>query len=478
MLASAAMQGIQKLRRFVVPPPMFPRDRIFLSAHILFFISLSALFLVNGAPIVDQDTSRYVPLIPNVPLSYGSVPVHGSVIPQVLNWVPAYLFGLRGIVLLHIVFVSYSMAKLTQAVATILCVSKSGMFSLFFTTVICLFSFIPFITLLITSEAGSMSSFAVIAALLLGSPVTIADLLILIACSAYHFSTIPIALTLLCLFVLRSWFKERTFPRITVVILGCMLTSTLIDKAIFRVAHPHQPRMQASFLGAIILNYYPLIVESACQRDPSLLVCNPPWREIIEQRRRPYRYQPGMFLWGGGKIVHRGFGDRSDPNNKIPLATFEEISKVLTLEAVRIFPFNLISYLEISVPRVVALFNQNTIDHFYGPEFPWRKNSFFIKRIRNEPSFATWCGCVKVAQLVLLPLLLFACWRNLTTSTRLSDLVFVLALTYVLNLTFMGVTGTAVSRYHYRAFFCLTALNATLLWIFISGLRGKVKKDS
>jgi hypothetical protein len=446
-----------------------PLDYRFGSSFICFLAILSLLFYLNGAPIIDQDTSRYVPAIPNLQLQYGYMPVHGSLLPQIANWLPAGLLGLTGIVMLQILFVSYSMARLAQCVSRTLGISQWRRFLFVFAAAISLVSFAPFVSLLIASEAGSMSSYAIVVALLLGTPVVATDILLLSICAAYHPSTMPITFGLLTIFALRAWLKKQSFLRVVTIVSACFMASAAMDKAAFKYYHPNEARMEASFVGAIILNYYYFVAESACQRDPASLICNSPWKDIIQQRRRPERYQPGVFLWGPDKIVHRGVGDRSSRDGKFALSEFEQISKSLIHEALRLVPSRFFTFIEISTPRVVALFRQNTFDHFYGPYHDWWKESFFVTRIRRSPWLGIWCSSVKFSQVFLLAALLVLCRKKIATTSALSDLLFTLGSLYVINLIFMGVTGTAVSRYHYKAFFCLTVMNVALLWELLAG---------
>jgi hypothetical protein len=68
------------------------------------------------------------------------------------------------------------------------------------------------------------------------------------------------------------------------------------------------------------------------------------------------------------------------------------------------------------------------------------------------------------------------CQIEASVKKKIVQVIMPAIILYSVNLVFMGTFSSAVSRYHYRAFFLLTVTNHILLWQIVFYLKSKYKK--
>lgn len=454
-------------------------DRWFAYCALIMVVLLFATYWIVGHPILDQDTRRYLPGdIPGIDgWRYGRVPWHGSVIPQFVNYLPVKLFGHAGVVSINILLISYSLAHLFSSIRRYLHPRKPLLFLFFYCFSLLLLSFTPILAVSIVSEPLTLACFALIFSITIANGLNIIDAGILFTFSAYHPSNIPVFLVSLGIIFLLNLTRSRSISTIPLVLCLLILSSNMLDKLLYHEFGEDRTRIQASFIGAIIINYYPFVLESACQDRPEMKICAQQVRDFIAANRRPLVYQPGRFLWGGSRIFIDSdkVPDNYQTSPLIMLSEFESTSRFLMQKFILLSGYYGLEYFRISLIRISALFNQNRIVNFnfrsnINLGLPQTQMSFLFT---DNKIFFDLCTFIKTSQLILIVILLFVHW-GLRHQSRLrkfpSKIISTGLLLYFSNLAFMGVAATAVTRYHYRAFFILTVLILVLLWELIEKL--------
>jgi hypothetical protein len=445
----------------------------FFSAFGILFVGLVVLLLINGFPIVDQDSARYHAwnIIPGAksPLTL-HVPIHGAVMPQLLNWVPSVWGGVWGIALLNILVVSYCFGRLFSATIEKINVGQPRVA---LGLMICGFfiaSFAPFLAISILSEGLTMSVFALVWAILIKNRFSLLDISFLLLFGGYHSSNAPVVFAALGGFLLFDLFRRQKYFLIP-LLLVIIWASVKIDRKLFEYANPNSVRLESSFLGAILINYYGFVYDAACADLPTIKICSPRLRNFIAQNRTPQIYQPGQFLWGQTRIVNSyNHGEaKLTSEEMVSVSEFETFSKYLLFKALTLVPRDLFLFLEVSISRISALFWQSKLV---------LENSYVVSRygeglitslcyagVCSSSPIHTLSNLVKLQALWLLPLLLgFAYFKRRDQLSANGRWIVMGLVLYLANLVLLGLTATAVSRYHYRTFFILTTLEVFLLY--------------
>lgn len=450
---------------------------------LLCFVALELFFAVTLVlienPILDQDSARYIDgSLPHLTgWKFGLIPWHGTVLPLFANYWPARLFRYEGVVIFNSLVASYGLSHLFAVLTSALRIRARGLFLSLYLTTIAVASFTPLVCMMIESEPVTLGIFALVLSVTLSKRCCLLDLAILGIFSAYHTSNIIVLGIFLSIVLAWSLVRERGFAMLVSLMLLCLATSHGIDRALIRSYGEGRTRLEASFVGAIILNYYPFVLQRLCEEQTDLRICRPQTREFIERKRTPEIYQPGRFLWASDKLYILPSKNPNAPEMHhvqrdwpvISISEFEESSRTLAFTAVRLIPDRLGDYLSISLRRIEALFWQNQVVHY---NFIKNRNldlshgplHFIFEEKGALDSFST---TLKLVYLTLIPLfsvvaiLLPDPRQTRPTVLRICALGLFL---YLANLVVMGTLGTAVSRYHYRAFFILSVILLSLVW--------------
>lgn len=440
---------------------------------------LALTLIVIEHPILDQDSARYIDgsLEHLTGWKFGLVPWHGTVLPLFVNYWPARLFRYEGVVIFNSLVVVYGLSHLFAVLNDVLRIKAHGLFLVLYLTTIAVMSFTPLICMMIESEPITLGIFALTLSITIARKCCLLDLAILALFSAYHTSNIIVLGVFLSALLVWSLARERGFAVLISMMLLCLLTSHAIDRSLIRSYGEGRTRLEASFVGSIILNYYPFVLQRLCEEHTDLRICRPQTRAFIEQKRTPEIYQPGRFLWASDKLYILPSHDPKAPEMHdvqrdwpvISISEFEQSSRLLAFTAIRLIPGHLGDYLSISLRRIRALFWQNqlvnynyirnrNLDLSHGPLH------FIFDEKGPLDSFST---TLKLVYLTLIPL--FSVVALLLPDPRRTRPIVLricaLGLSlYLTNLLVMGTLGTAVSRYHYRAFFILSVLLLCIVW--------------
>ena len=87
---------------------------IWLSLVVVFLTTLA----VNGYPIIDHDSQRYLPMLIGPP-TFSLSPQRASVIPLLLNQVPFRLFGIMGIPIFTGLVMAWALTLLLRELARV-----------------------------------------------------------------------------------------------------------------------------------------------------------------------------------------------------------------------------------------------------------------------------------------------------------------------------------------------------------------------
>ena len=452
-------------------------DRFFWWAFLGFALVILITYAWNGGPILDQDTGRYTPRYPGVFPSWEGpgAPTFGSVLPFFVNTLPVKYFSHAGIVAINALVICYSFARLASALIRFLEPQNPIAMLVLFVMTISTLTFAPLMAIMVVSESASMGCFALLYAVILNRRVRVPDGIVLLLFSNYHAANIAVLVITLAIasIVHIAAFKRTPVALLLATVL--VLLSSALDRTLFSYYNGTRPRMEASFLGSIILNYYPFVADRACEGAPDMPICKPPLRDFIAAKRDPVTYELGKFLWGSTSIVERGSTPRTPTSLKMSIPEFEDVSKTLVTTTLQLIPSEASQLASISMPRIAALFRQNVL-YRYNPR-RMHNERFETSACRRwfceSTMFDTYSSVVKSSQIFLLPLLMIFCLTRrpaVFLSAKTLYLMLPAVCLYFSNLVLMGVIGTAVSRYHYKAFFLLTLVDLLLVWIFLRSL--------
>ena len=254
------------------------RDGELLIVALLLMIIFFGTLALNGYPIIDHDSQRYVPaLLGSAPFSLS--PQRASIIPYLLNIIPYKTCGLFGIVSLSIVVMSGALALLLRELSKVM-VSEEWRraFCLGGVVVLGVFSFLPVVAISILSEPWSVVALSLAWIILMRGACSLWCAFALCVCSATHPSNaVIIGSALLVSFLVSSQRSISTGAgrgRLALLVVASLLIGVMADRALFLATQGDSPRMRSSFVGGAILNFYPRVFEDYCAETPESKLCD------------------------------------------------------------------------------------------------------------------------------------------------------------------------------------------------------------
>lgn len=452
------------------------RDRGFITSLItwlLLVIVFIATLVLNGFPIIDHDSQRYLPtLIGTTPFSLS--PQRAALIPLLLNEVPFRLFGIMGIPIFAILMMSWALTLLLQELARVFVNQphRRRFFCLYGVMVVALLSFLPVLAISVLSEPWSVVAFSLVFVVLLSRKISVSVALALFLTGASH-STNLIILSVAVLVSLVLSGLDREHLKVSFIVLALLVGGGTLDRGLFLYTQGESPRVRYSFVGAAILNFYPKVYEDFCGHVPNSLLCRQDLKEFVTRNQRPEDYSKSRFLWSPTKICKDLPGADGVPHDAmISLDDYERESAAM-VGFIAGHPIRYGSYiLGIVARKITALFSQSD---FYAHPYnlsidsvrePWA-SSLVVRSINKSPVILVLCTLSRIVVVGSLVVMIGAVfvrgrWSALSQPQR-TALVLAIVI-YAANLFIYGSIEATLSRYHYRAYFFIPLIAYALAW--------------
>lgn len=457
----------------LTPPPGESGRRFYETFAI--WLSLVGIFLVtlavNGYPIIDHDSQRYLPTLIGPP-TFSLSPQRASIIPLLLNEVPFRPFGIMGIPIFTSIVMAWALTLFLRELARVFVDEPlRGRFCLWGVVIVALLSFLPVTVISVLSEPWSVIAFALALTCFLSRTVSwpLASALLL-AGASHSTNVIIIGAAALASTILSRF--DRDSLKVSLIVVVILVSGSVLDRALFTLTEGHSPRVRYSFVGAAILNFYPKIYDDFCGHSPDSLLCRQTLRDFVTRNRRPLDYSKSRFLWSPTRICRDLPGVAALPDEAmISLEDYERESAAIVRFAAR-DPLAYGPYiLGIVSRKIAALFMRSDVySHPYNltvhsVRAPWEA-SLMVRSSGKSPDVMFACSLSRL--LVLGLFILGVMWLllrrgldGLSQSQR--DAIVLVAVMYVTNLLIYGSIEAALSRYHYRAYFLLPLITYALL---------------
>lgn len=451
-------------------------DRGFITSLITWLL-LVLVFLatlgINGFPIIDHDSQRYLPtVIGAAPFSLS--PQRAALMPLLLNEAPFRLFGIMGIPICASLVVAWALTLLLQELARVF-VDQPHLrrpFCLYGVMLVAVLSFVPVLAISVLSEPWSVVAFSLVFVVLLSRKISVPMALALLITGASHSTN----LIILGSAVLGSAFLSgfaREHLKVSCIVLALFVSGSALDRGLFVYTQGDSPRVRYSFVGAAILNFYPKMYEDFCDQAPSSSLCRQDLKEFIIRNRDPLDYSKSRFLWSPTKICRDLPGASSLPHDAmISLDDYERESAAM-MRLIARHPITYMSYIPgVVAKKVVALFSQS---HFYSHPYnlsidsvrePWA-SSLVVRSINKSAIVLAACTLsrvVVVGTLILMIASIFVHGRSSALSQPQRTALVLAIVIYAANLLMYGSLEAALSRYHYRAYFFIPLIAYALAW--------------